>query len=126
MTEVELNQVSVSESENPKPKPAPGPTPGPWQVGVPGRGRFVVSSKKHGKGVCVMQNCQPTEHNPHPQEADANARLIAATPDLLKIAKFLSFHLKGAGESGHFVIIANGPVHKEIEAILAKAEGKAP
>lgn len=118
--------VSKIESGAENPKPAPGPTPGPWRVGVPGRGRFAVSSEKHGKGVCVMSNFQKTEHNPHPQEADANARLIAATPDLLKIAKFLSAHLGNCGESGHFVIIANGPVHKEIEAILAKAEGKAP
>lgn len=70
----------------------PKHTPGPWRTGTRERGRFCVYSEEHGRGICVMSNTQKVtpeqtakygEHGDN-LTADANARLIAAAPELLQ------------------------------------------
>ncbi len=61
-------------------------TPGPWKTGTRERGRFCVSSVHQGRGICVMSNTQKDRPD-HEFNliADANARLIAASPTLYSV-----------------------------------------
>lgn len=56
-------------------------TPGPWRI----ENRYFVESTtgpKHIRGISTVADCRPYASDDHP-EAEANARLIAAAPDLL-------------------------------------------
>ena len=95
-------------------------TPGPWKAGTLERGRFVVSApRSNGRAICVMRNTQ--EQDPEHErnlEADANARLIAAAPDLLNA-------LNDAYEclSDHSGFLQSTTAIK-IRAVIAKVEGE--
>jgi hypothetical protein len=61
-------------------------TPGPWRVGGIWAGvtRFVETSEPESRLIAeVRGNKSPEEH----EERDANARLIAAAPDLLAFVR---------------------------------------
>ena len=94
-------------------------TPGPWKTGTPGRGRFCVYSSAHGRGICVMSNTQKSwdetmvaKHGEHELNliADANARLIAAAPDMLAalVALHESLPLEFVGTLGKVIDKATG------------------
>lgn len=102
-----------------------GHTPGPWQTGTYDRGRFCVyAPKSNGRGICVMQNTQrvtPEEVAKYGEhglnlEADANARLIAAAPELLDAVKQWETFLS--------VDCTDGRTLTAVRALIAKAEGK--
>lgn len=83
-------------------------TPGPWQVGESISGKPLIVTKSHGTIA------QPT--GGFENEIKANARLIAAAPDLLAIVKELLICGPNAGHNQDLLTSA-------IEAV-AKAEGK--
>jgi len=93
------------------------PTPGPWQVLPPlGEGDYSVHSERvtaYGNCyVAVIPNC------PH-AEAEANARLIAAAPELLKAVQIAYACLRRADTERD----ENRVVNILLSAI-AKAEGE--
>lgn len=51
------------------------PTPGPWETSVNDEGQWDVCAEGGGDMVADLADC--------PESAEANARLIAAAPDLL-------------------------------------------
>jgi hypothetical protein len=61
-----------------------------------------------------------TERRPHVRQAQANARLIATAPDLLKAAERALRVLKATGES-----VRPKNALGELEAAIAKATGAA-
>lgn len=95
-------------------------TTGPWKIaygGAEGDGYFSIGSKEKIKTIC--------ESSPYPDQFDeelrANARLIAAAPDLLGACKKALAHLAALdGESAPY----NVRVRISLREAIAKAEGK--
>lgn len=86
-----------------------GHTPGPWTVNGFG-GEFVVIARLLPDGVAV------SAHTSKRIDEIANARLIAAAPDLLeacRLSQDLLVALAGGGE-----------VLRKVGAAIAKAEGR--
>lgn len=83
-------------------------TPGPWHVGVKTyhAGRDVYGPK--GESVAITDDVMTDI-----DEAKANARLIAAAPDLLEAAKL-----------GLMALDDTAPDYAAIKAAIAKAEGR--
>jgi hypothetical protein len=115
-------------------------TPGPWFVRYCDDESFmcmtVISSSDHGPSnnsvfeneddtiAVVYHQCNPTVKSEEPDEADANARLIAAAPDLLnalkKVIDDLALRAKIKGEKS--LDISDGILYCAQKAIN-KAEG---
>lgn len=107
-------------------------TPGPWLAGKPSSvvGWPVVSTRE-GRLICNINYVQRSQIDPNVPgdrafnaESGANARLIAAAPDLLKAAKQLS-----AVYESIWVKMSDGEMAlcrrawDEMDAAVAKAEG---
>lgn len=91
-------------------------TPGPWTLEDRGY-KFVVS--KPGKGYITRDVCRMDASTMSAFDQDANARLIAAAPDLLEALRHIANHdLRGADLviCGH---IAHGLVGRARDAIKA-------
>lgn len=87
-------------------------TPGPWHYFETADGRCRV---KPLNGKYIVAECSAME--PQCEEQRANARLMAAAPDLLEALK----------AARRFVVSSHEPVGSElddIDAAIAKAEGE--
>lgn len=88
-------------------------TPGPWQFTEPfelspGDENVDVHVSGRNGGMIIARCCGP--------DMEANVRLIAAAPEMLEALK---------GASSVIQMFASGTMlHQEIEAAIAKAEGK--
>lgn len=103
-----------------------GHTPGPWEIDPdyrPGMSwnRHIVDGSGEGR-ICFMSN--PGELGNH-RECEANARLIAAAPDLLEALEVIA-----GGDvdvSGTAIIVGTGAstVMRQVRTAIAKARGEA-
>jgi len=88
-------------------------TPGPWRV--------IGPTKTSGWGLCIgcAHNIVARLTGRGSNETSANARLIAAAPDLLAV-------LKEVAESSQYWGEYDVPlgIHERIAAAIAKAEGE--
>lgn len=84
-------------------------TPGPWTIEIPSNGcdRYIIHGKSFEE-ICAT--CLDTEH-----EMQANARLIAAAPELLEACKMALSCM--APED-------NDATARTLRSAIAKAEGK--
>ena len=109
-------------------------TPGPWKVvdrgptphvGNPDFARYwVASGHEYGSPVCEV-NLDGVQHDEHqviaPMDHAANARLIAASPDMYSaIERYLRVAADGEG-----TIPDLESCQAQLRAALAKAEGSA-
>jgi hypothetical protein len=78
-------------------------TPGPWEVWATSHG-WTVCNPDAGWSVCSL----PQDHDQH----EANARLIAAAPDMLKVCVRML---------NHPLIRLTGDVEVPLRAAIAKA-----
>jgi len=90
-------------------------TPGPWEwdcgiIPPDGPGRYADIYKDGGDLIIATFNDQIAEGH-------ANARLIAAAPDLLEALKLADAMLSGANMNA-------GVVERKVKASIAKAEGQ--
>ncbi len=69
-------------------------TPGPWRVG--NGDPYQIVSPKYG-GIAWVDN-EPAENEPLMKIARANAKLIAAAPDLLKACRSVVFSTVGPNQ----------------------------
>lgn len=93
------------------------PTPGPWETSVNDEGQWDVCAEGGGDMVADLADC--------PESAEANARLIAAAPDLLAALK----GLRAAALSEYVSCDCPNasicrPSIKAADAAIAKAEGE--
>lgn len=96
-------------------------TPGPWEVlhcGIDSETILVQSGD--GLEICTTIG----EQMGLPEEA-ANARLIAAAPDMLAACKSALEVLDEACQTGYHDAEKDAPTARELEAAIAKAEGGA-
>lgn len=106
-------------------------TPGPWfeQVGFSDDVEITAESREGMVAICAM-DLGFTGHIGVEQEA--NARLIAAAPDLLEACveaaktfrRYESLHLDKGTVDGAQKAAANASQAKSIEAIIARARGE--
>ena len=107
-------------------------TPGPWWLGVSEHGRHfrAVDAKGHGELATVVWLMDDDDLYCAPSpECEANARLIAAAPDLLealiKVTTTLAWNAHGECRAIH-----DGPIMPSSQAIevaraaIAKAKGE--
>lgn len=101
-------------------------TPGPWKIGTPGpNGCYTIGTEKGGLMTAIIAHSirEPKEE----QEAKANARLVAAAPDMLEA---LELYLKSEGNTDWARkkrSIRQNMVYDTAQAALAKAkEGSLP
>lgn len=91
-------------------------TPGPWVVSNKG-GMLNVSAPASGGALASLGI-------PKGEERFANARLIAAAPDLLAACEAVVSLLAVEGLKSPTVEVARAAVRKELHAAIAKAVGK--
>lgn len=113
-------------------KDKPKHTPGPWRVADDGSIGTILSID--GTVVAQAQQCRPRTHDPLHLERKANARLIAAAPELLEALKSTMNHIKmleegiedlrQLGATAQFCGVSFS--HAEAIAAIAKAEGDQP
>jgi len=102
-------------------------TPGPWHIGGNG------SASAHGvtrvwatdrAAVCIIATRQQMGANTSP-EMDANARLIAAAPDLLEALERFAYECRAAASMDHGLSQADClRIAKHAKAIIARAKGE--
>jgi len=94
-------------------------TPEPWIADIWGKGSFDIKAQVPGKAWHVII-CARNESN-KPLESEANARLIAAAPEMYQLLKNIydhGFHATNTEKKIDHV------GYKEIENIFYKIEGK--
>lgn len=91
-------------------------TPGPWKWWTTHEGSHRINPEEGG---LVIASCDT--RNPFSYEQEANARLIAAAPDLLKACKAL---LDVYGELHALYDIGDCDASDAARIAIAKAEGK--
>lgn len=90
-------------------------TPGPWEIGRTNGGKVKIYAAGRGDDWSKWWIAQPL--SARPKERDANARLIAAAPDLLKALKDVLEYMPSITAFQRERI-------RRAEAAIAKAEGK--
>ena len=99
-------------------------TPGPWQAMLSGNVVYEWTPPG-GRSISCKIVARTTNHNAAPDtEEAANARLIAAAPELLEALKLAEERIVEL--SAWAKIEAEGQTIAEIRAAIAKAEGRAP
>lgn len=102
-------------------------TPGPWTVQVQGY-KNSLGRLKNWFVICgpsgLIGNYAPSLLPIAEAKTATNARLIAASPDLLTAAKSALISLEMARDINGDKLDANAGVLVELRAAIAKAEGK--
>jgi hypothetical protein len=97
-------------------------TPGPWVVNdIRDCGTFIQTKEEFENGrltIGVVESATNRTYYPTRYEAKANARLIAAAPELLDALQ----HVLAASDAGDMDSLANAA--SEARAAIAKAEAE--
>lgn len=64
-------------------------TPGPWNAEIYEHGEFAIEAHGQGHSGGTLVICSRNRHQGRPTEFEANARLIAAAPELLSVLKMV-------------------------------------
>lgn len=98
-------------------------TPGPWEAKPhPTRqGRWFVQAHFYGDEIKQSDVCELSNDN-----REANARLIAAAPDLLSVAKLALKTILDEAEARDFDPPADTNLVAELEASITRATGDRP
>jgi len=94
-------------------------TTGPWRMTPDDFGDYTIQPQHEELAIAAVVNGEMRRIGGQSGEHEANARLIAASPDLLKAAKRALVTLKTQGES-----VRPGNVLGALEAAIQKAEGR--
>lgn len=98
-------------------------TPGPWRQGARGPNGCPVVGTEHGLMVAMLAH----SHHDHPEEAEANAHLIAAAPDLLAVLKEAADFWDSAADTDDrtaWIRILIDYHLPKMRAAIARAEGQ--
>lgn len=94
-------------------------TPGPWLVDRAGEVRDINSDGQEWGAVANVTPNQLGKRMISEDEADANALLIAAAPDLLRACESVIRSMDGT-----FMSVVTGDVANDVRAAIAKAKGE--
>lgn len=94
-------------------------TPGPWMISTwsfnPGKGKPASIYAGH-EGMDEVAICQFDREPDSPETIEADARLIAAAPDMLEVLRMVRKY----GQSGE----TNEDVHQFVDEVIRKATGE--
>ncbi len=93
-------------------------TPGPWAAEFGSYGSFAIEAERAGIGGGLLVLASRNQHPLLADQMHANARLIAAAPDLLEALRTAD---RTFAENG---LLACHAARQEIRAAIAKAEGQ--
>lgn len=96
-------------------------TPGPWNAEIYVHGEFAIVVHRQGHSGGTLVICSRKRHPGRQTEFEANARLIAAAPDLLESLT----NLVGLAKLGAASLDKYHAALSDAEAALAKARGEA-
>jgi hypothetical protein len=111
-------------------QPAAKHTPGPWQVGTPGYGEpgYIYCDNALGSAVAITYGLPLALSVFSRAEEEANARLIAAAPDLLEALKAVTPPHRALGCWCSYSRDTEGYGHEDgcklARAAIAAAEGR--
>jgi hypothetical protein len=91
-------------------------TPGPWVAEIGGQGSFMIEDS-NARVLCQ----RAAWYSSMVDESEANARLIAAAPDLLAALIAIADQLERVGDTRRH---KDGQYIDEARAAIAKAEGR--
>ena len=94
-------------------------TPGPWLVHPDVPGQIVVDDGEGGTFLVAE-----VERAMQSAEGDANARLIAAAPDLLAALRIIAYGIIGRMDASYAEVVEG--MTDIAKAALARAEGRKP
>lgn len=113
-------------------------TPGPWHVGY-GNGRNHIFGPEGSRrrleepGGTTLYPIAEANHGWDEREDEANARLIAASPELLEFAKemrgYLDLKMIGFRDEypeNHCIVDTAKRYLAQCDAVVSKAEGRTP
>ena len=109
-------------------------TPGPWFVYPHHLDRFTIGDYNGGSGPCrVVADCAPRacitgagDHSKGEAESEANARLIAAAPELLAaLTHYLHVMATAGGGDKQLFMAAIREADDKARAAIVKATGSA-
>jgi len=98
-------------------------TPGPW---VTGNTSPLIFGVKRGNGtepIGFVYGPSFTEKSKYGQTAMANARLIAAAPEMYEVIAAIATAMN-LGYIPNEILSEGSPILEELRAAIAKAEGK--
>ena len=109
---------------------AAGHTPGPWEIETAVKGTNWELYPAHNRYPCqqpIAQGWASDIGERHDAVAEANARLIAAAPDMLEALKEVLPVLEGLAKERHVMVgeARRGGHRDKLRAAIAKAEGGA-
>jgi len=102
------------------------PTPGPWELDeiAPSGLMKPIFVESGDATICAMAAFLEPNSHVNPKEALANARLIAAAPEMLKALKLCKHQIQEiASQAGHDPGVYKA--YTMVEDAIAKAEGEA-
>lgn len=97
-------------------------TPGPWIVAISDDNQDLLVKAEHGGIIICDCNMYPAKDGTFDDEQEANARLIAAVPDLLEACEKLLGVAHDAKQGAYDIEQAGSAYHAALLAI-AKAKG---
>lgn len=107
-----------------------GHTPAPWSVDVwdypsatPPRRDLIVQTSQFWIAKVAWDEGMDNPYTIAEEEARANARLIAAAPELLAVLKMTSLDLHAADEQGQ-CLCSQCEFRRAAAMVIAKAEGR--
>ena len=107
-------------------------TSGPWKVAKDGAKTVIIYNPGEGANAPfkpILATMNQDVIRARPDIAEANARLIAAAPELLAALQAIYNHLKEDGDclySGAYITNKDVPAHEVVRAVIAKATGEKP
>ena len=102
-------------------------TPGPWKVLEHSWSDTSIVAEGFDHGICLLDINYATEESQEADEAQmaANARLIAAAPDLLAVLQTIVRVADGRQISGNLILDENSPLMDAARDAINKATGSA-
>ena len=97
-------------------------TPGPWKLHRT-RSRFGLNVVAERGASCICE--MPSWDDEYIPERDANARLIAAAPEMLEALESAAAHCTDILHDPKWHPVRHCPVLDQIQSVIAKAKGKA-
>lgn len=103
-----------------------GHTPGPWFAFIKGEVIAVgIGNKRKDVDAIVHWTGFDACHVGFDEQA-ANAKLIAASPDLLEAARQTKWFIENGRELGFIPVVPSEPALQAIRAAISKATGATP
>lgn len=106
------------------PNPAASPTPGPWHINEHGSDAYVWGPTELRLAGCIARVNLGETHNVTRAQREANAKLIAAAPDMLQALRTVLARCRMSKDDAESSDILRNEIPPLLRAAIAKATGE--